>query len=213
MITFDDQSIIISTIIGYIIAIFGVISTIFFGRKTSKLEKEKITLEWQDLETAAKDLAINIQKKFTPDIIFIPDSKDGTIVHMIKTQLSTELKTIPIMVGILIWKNEEGEKPNLTDYLQPFYDVCESKKWCAYIPKEITMYKDKKILIVDDIVFTGDLCSKLKDWFHENKFVANNVKFACIVSTRIANESANLPDYYWKEIDSFDFYFPWGKGR
>ena len=117
------------------------------------------------------------------------------------------------MVGILIWKNRNGENQNLSDYIKPFYDVCETQKWSAYVPKEITMYKDKKILIVDDIVFTGDLCSKLKDWFLENEFVTNNIKFACIVSTRAANESANAPDYYWKEINSFDFYFPWGKGR
>ena len=104
-----NQIIIISTIIGYIIAIIGVIITIFFGRKMSKLEKEKITLEWQDLETAAKDLSLSIKKDFKPDIIFIPDTKDGTIVHMIKSQLSTDLLAIPTMVGILIWKNEDGD--------------------------------------------------------------------------------------------------------
>jgi len=220
MIEFLESHIIIFSIISFCIGIIGTILTIVFGLRTSKLDKEKIalekervTLKWQDLETAAKDLSIMIKNKFKPDLIFIPDTKDGTIVHMLKSHLSTELSVMPTLVGILMWKDEEGDAPDIPDYFKPFYFVCNTKKWRAFIPKEITVFKTRKVLVVDDMAITGLFGSELKKWFYANGFSENNVRFATIVSTSSANKDIHAPDFYWREINSFDFYFPWGKGR
>jgi hypoxanthine phosphoribosyltransferase len=195
-----------------ILAVIGIVLTFYFGRKTLKLEKEKITLDWEDVEIATTDLSSSIKEKFKPDIIFIPDMKDGTIGHMIKSYLSTESFTIPIMVGILVWKNVP-EKSEIPEFIKPSYDNCETKKWRAYIPKEIIKYKEKKVLIIDDYVLSGDFAGELRQWFRTNGFEENNIKFASIITTSVANADANAPDFFWKETETLNFYFPWGKGR
>jgi hypothetical protein len=225
-----------------LIATLGTLSTLFFGIKASnsdkknrelernkielekekielekekiELEKEKITLEWEDLETACTDLSSNIESgNFKPDIIFIPDIKDGATAFMIKSQISYKSTIIPIIVGMLDWKITPNKSLNLPDFLEPYYDMCETKKWRAYIPKNIINYKDKNILILYDIVLTGDFGAELKIWFNKNGFDESNVKLASIITTSLANHDSNAPDFYWKEIKSDEFYFPWGKGR
>jgi len=207
-----------------ILAIIAAISTFYFGirsirsdKKNRALEKEKITLEWDDLETVAKDLFLRIRKdtknNYKPDMIFIPDIKDGTICHMIKSQLSIELPIIPIMTGISVWRDTLGVDSGIIGCYEPFYDMVQTSNWFVFIPKGITDYKNKKILIVDDIALTGETCKGLKEWFLGKGFDKDNIKYACITSTKHALESGHPPDYHWKEIDTFDFYFPWGKGR
>jgi hypoxanthine phosphoribosyltransferase len=218
-------------IIGLFFGIIGTMSTIYFGiralksekanrvleNEKIKLEKEKIelqremiTLEWDDLEIATKDLSSKIKKDFKPDIIFIPDTKDGTIVHMIRSQLSAE---IPIIVGTLVWKDTPRENPDLLGCFEPFYYMLQTSKWYAFIPKGITEYKDKNVLIIDDFVLTGETCVEIKEWFSGKEFNNDKLKFACFVATKGAIQGSYAPDYYWKAIDSSDFYFPWGKGR
>ena len=210
-----------------LIAAIGIFFTIYFGLKNkelekerskleeerSKREKERKTLTWQDSETASIDLSKEIKRDFTPDIIFTPDIRGGTIANMIKTYLCDESSTIPVMVGMLVWRDAPDSKSSVPNYFEPFYHICETRKWHAYVPKEISHHKDKKILIIDDFVLTGELGSKLKETLIGEGFKKDSIKFAGVIATESAIEGEKPPDYYWKRINHTVFYFPWGEGK
>lgn len=194
----------------YLNIIFGITTllgfgaTIYYGRKAIKLENKRKKIEWTDLQSSSNDLGNKLKKdKFSPDLIFTPGLKGATFVNLLQNELKTNT---PVYVGVSYWKQE-----NNGVLKEDNFEYIETNKWYVAIPKNLLDQSEKKILIVDDFVMSGDFLDRLKKLLLNAGFKANNIKSMSVVTTSIAVGNLKAPDYYWFETPDLNFYFPWGK--
>lgn len=192
--------------------IFGLITlislafTIYYGQKSSKLEKNRKKLDWTDLQSCANDLGAKIKKdNFVPEIIFTPGLKGATFVNLLMNEFTTQ---VPVFVGISYWK-ESFSSEDLIDE----HELVETNKWYVSVPKLMLKQKEKKILIVDDFVMSGDFTYNLVELLIKNGFEKEKIKTMSVVTTKVAIENHKKPTYFWLEISDSNFYFPWGKAK
>lgn len=192
-----------------LLAIAGVVGTLCFGtaslvqaRKISRLEFQRVRFFWADLETAAREIAAAIRKTgYQPDLIFSPSPRAATVAYLVMYQIGPEL---PLYIGII----ESTSGPSLR--CEPInHTMIDTIKWHVYIPDAIVGHNDKKLLIIDDLTMTGTTLGAMVKYFKEMGF--SDIKTAAPVVTTGAVKGRTAPDYYWREIDQPDFYFPWGK--
>jgi hypoxanthine phosphoribosyltransferase len=204
-------------VISLIVGVSGILVSVFFGLKSKKLEKEKLSMGWNDLEGVGKYLCSRLEPNFIPDIICTLGNECGNIVcaiekHFYKQNIITLIGTKrkkgdshpDEKLKLIGTKREKGDSsPD-----EKYYEKTETFSWELYLPRELWKYKDKKILLVDDIAITGNFLSAIRKLFNESGFQKNNIKIAYIVTTKSAMENEAAPDYYYKIIDESHFYFP-----
>jgi hypoxanthine phosphoribosyltransferase len=203
----------VGLIVGVISGIFGA-AGIFLAIQTKKESKElkraPVSLSWFDVPNAAKHLAKEVRRaEFSPDVIFTPDIKGGIIAQMVEEDLVKQDNRIPTLVGIVVAKG--GRKISDSDSPESFVHF-STDNWELYVPKELFSDVNRKILIIDDFCMTGNLLYTLRANLVGQGVPKDNIKIACVVTTKIARETRNLPNYFWKETTESFHYFPWGIG-
>ena len=196
------------TISSFIFGILSFVYAIYCRHMTIKAERKQCTIDWKDVNIAAKDLAKQIEHTYSPDIIYVPSIKSGIIVHFIKEYFS---EYIPVITGQIISKKQFGK-----GYIKKIEDLdkylfFETNKWYAYIPVGLLDYKEKKLLIIDDFAMSGDFLHILSKTLFDNGFAPENIKTSCLATTEVAIRSEKSPNYYWKKFSITDIYMPWGK--
>ncbi|MBG1265239.1 hypothetical protein [Nostoc sp. WHI] len=192
-------------ILGMILLLLAVVYIIYSKPGNLSNERDKAILGWVDLEAASEDLASRIKREFHTELIITPGLRGGIFSELLKDKIDYNL---PTFVGISIWKQERQSDLNLADFL-----LIETNKWNVYIPKSIFRYDNRKVLIVDDFAISGDFLYNLKQLLLSQGFLPQNVKSACILTTKLAVKNHKAPDYYWRQVDRIDVYFPWGRAR
>lgn len=221
-----------NTVLTWISVILGVASlgfgcaTIYYGRKADKseaareqlervrdelqeskdeLEKSRKKLDWTDLQSCANDLGSRLKKEFIPELIFTPSLRGATFANLIVSEFNIN---VPVFVGISCWREEEDALENI-----PEHETLKTTKWIVHVPCVITNFIDKRILIVDDFVISGDFLISIKQLLLSWGFQEDNIRTLSIVTTKVAEETYKAPDYYWYPIYDTNFYFPWGKAK
>ena len=197
-------------IAGFVVGVLGLAVGIGSFIYALYVRKQSRSIRWVDLSAAAKTLSLSMRNNFTPDVIYAPTQKSGIILELMQPYFKNY---IPIIMGLGIPKRTndlnkaQSNILNADDYYQ-----FETSKWYAYVPKSITAYKNKKVLIVDDFAMSGAYLKALKECFEKQAgFTPQNVKSACLVATTVAERDDSAPDYSWKTIDSAIVYLPWGR--
>ena len=144
----DVLSIIIG-IIGILLSTIGLWLTV----KSNRMIKKSKTIDWSQFQIAVKQFTKEIKRVgFIPDLIITPGQKGGIIAQLIVDELEL---TLPICTGFLV---PIGSSIFQEKSLSENYFAVETSKWCVFLPKFIQYTKDQKILIVDDLVMSGDFC-------------------------------------------------------
>jgi hypoxanthine phosphoribosyltransferase len=194
------------TIVFGLIGVVGVGFTIHYGRKSARLDRERKSLSWSDVQLAADDLAEEIHKSgFNPELILSPGARGGVIAEFVAHHTEA---SVPVLVGITQWKDSGFGGCDLSKY-----DYFETSKWRVCIPLAVYDNTDKRILIVDDWAMSGDAMERLRSRLLEKGFSQERIRTATAVVTDVAVKAHKAPDHYWRETDSPHFYFPWGKAR
>ena len=194
------------SITGWLIGLIGVCVSIFYGRKSLRLERERITLKWEDVEIAAEDLSKRISDSgFKPSLILTFGSKCGYLAHLISRSFSP---SAPVVVGVTLPKGGRVAEP-----LASMLSFIETKRWCVGIPTQLLDYGDQHVLIVDDWVLSGDAIEKMCDLLVQSGVPRKNIVSATLVATDTAVQNGKAPSYYWKTTSSTNFFFPWGRAR
>ncbi len=194
-----------SIVLGTWGALGTIISFISFIQYHKEKRKNK-SIKWDDLQIAITHMYKKIKEEFVPDILFIPNEKGGVLANLIKKNLKL---CTPCIFGIGVSKKYTKYKIN-NNLIDDYY-IFETTKWIAYLPKILKKYKDKKLLVIDDFVMTGDFAFELKKKLvHDIGFDESNIKIMSLATTQIAIDSQKGPDYYWKSFDSSKVYLPWG---
>jgi hypoxanthine phosphoribosyltransferase len=198
----------IGTTLLTILSVLGTVGTFYYGIKSIKLEKQKRSLDFEDLLASAGDIKSRISaSKFVPQIIFTPGLRGATFANILEDEFRTN--TLPVIVGITFF-----EKDGLDFFPDPEgYELIESERWQLFIPKLLFAQTEKQLLIVDDFALTGDFLDKLKIKLLGYGFKLENIRTATIATTSVAIASRYAPDFYWHEANDDDFFFPWGKAR
>jgi hypoxanthine phosphoribosyltransferase len=190
---------------GVVVGIVGVILTVYFARKSSRLDKARKRLEWADLQAAANDLGQLIKRDCTPIAIVTPGTRGATFANLLASEFTDQP---PVYVGISTWKGG----PHTNVLVDGWFEI-ETKKWIVHIPKEPSRYADGVVLIVDDFVMSGDFLDHLKSTLEAGGLEATRIRSASVAVTKVALKNHKAPDYYWWIADDDDFFFPWGKAR
>lgn len=190
---------------GLFIGVVGVVATIYYERKSARLDKLRKRLEWPDLQAAANDLGQQIKRECTPAAIVTAGLRGATFANLLASEFVGQP---PVYVGISTWK--EGQH---SEVLTDGWFKLETSKWMVTIPRTPVRYKSGTILIVDDFVMSGDFMQLLKQTLVKAGVEVDRIRTVSIAATKVAVKNHKAPDYYWWLAENDDFFFPWGKAR
>ena len=196
----------ILTIAFGVIGVGGLISTIYFGKKSARLEKARISLSWAEVQLASSDLADSIGATgFVPDIIFAPGARGGIVAESLAHDLNPRSA---VLIGITQWKGTGLFEGDLSSYRN-----FDTAKWRVSVPLALFQNTKANILIVDDLAMSGESLQFIISLLEREGFESNQIRTAVLVATSVAVHNGKGPDFFWKETDSPKFFFPWGKAR
>lgn len=202
-------------VLGLLVGLWGIILSKSSNKRAQQAEKARRSITWEDICTASNNLAVEIKAKYSPDVIYIPNIKSGIMVQFIKDYFEGY---IPVIVGQAIQKVacSEQEEKRIKEEEKRIKDIdnywkVDTSKWSAYIPKSLLKYKNEKILILDNLVLTGDFLQKISSALIDNGIDKENIISACIATTEAAIEDNTAPAFYWRPLQFSNVYMPWGK--
>lgn len=188
-------------------ALVGVALTIYYGKKAARLELEKKSLTWPQLQLIADATCFNLKKDgFVPDLILAPGSRGAILSELLVNKFN---RNIPAVTGISLMEFSQKPMPVIKDYFE--FSVGEG--WNIYIPNAISEFKNGRVLIVDDFCLTGEFFQNLRSFLIRQGFRAKNVRVFCAVITKVTKAAGRAPEYYHLVTDDDNFYFPWGKAH
>lgn len=192
----------ITTAISFGVGLAGLVGTIYFGLRSTRLARRLRRFEWGDVEVGVKHLAKEVSARFEPDIIFTISAPGGIVSNLFVTYRQ---ELTPVYVGITLKKGDSRSLDFATDHY-----VLATSKWRIAVPEALLRHHDKKILILDGSVVTGDAMTSLVDLLLQRKFVRTNILTAALITTEVACRSEKGPDVYWLRVPDFEIYLPWG---
>ncbi len=195
----------ILTIFFGITTVVGLWLTIVYGRRAARLKNQLRSLDWTDVTLGATDLARSLSKEFTPDVIFAGSIRGGVIAFFVAEALQLQ---IPIFIGITEW-NDSSTLGGAFDG----FDTVRTNKVHLHIPETLYKQTTLRLLIVDDLVVSGDALASIRQHCVEHGFSNENIRTMTLVATEVAIQNRKAPDHYWRQTESHRFYFPWGEAR
>lgn len=198
----------LASVVLALITIFSSSVSIIEYIKKRKVEKALKSITWNDMQKASEKIAKKLIKKYQPAVIYIPNIKSGIMLQFIRNYFK---EYIPIIVGQAISKEYFTEDAcNKIEDLDNYWYV-DTQKWYAYIPSILSKYKDKKILIIDNVSLTGNFLNTITKELNQHEISRENIITACVATTEAAIADQMAPQYYYKTlIDSKTVYMPWG---
>lgn len=199
----------VNIVIGIISLLIGMIGAILTYKSYLK-ERALKNVSWDDINAGTKFLWKKLYKHgFIPDLFISPDPKGGIIAHLLSQFYDCNIFTD---VGYAIYKNS-----TLADsFSEENYTIINTNRWKVFLSKAIQDMpnkENKKVIIVDDFVLSGDFNAQLSERLISYGYSKENIIICCIAVTKVAIRSEKAPNFYWKIVDDEDFYFPWGKAE
>lgn len=191
------------TLILGIISVLGTLGTFYFGFKSVRLDRAKRSFEWKDIKNGAIDVLKAAEKTFHPDCLLMMSGPGAIVASIAMVETG---RAIPAYLAML-----EDRRGPLFKFKPYGHTVISTKKWNIYIPDQLLNEKDKRVMIIDDCVLSGDLQTTVCRFLEENDFPRQNIFLTAVVCSRIAIEANKSPDLYWYLNPHADFYFPWGR--
>ncbi len=193
----------IVNIISIIIGLLGIIGTFYFGLKSLRLQRKLRRFDWKDVEAGIEELSRKIFNEFEPDAMLSLSGPGSIIANLLLTKTA---KFVPLYLGI-------SRKIDADDFtFEPQWSKSiRTTRWKTYIPDEIFKLTDKKIVVIEDTVITGDTMTEIVRILTENGIKRENILTVALFTTELATTSNKGPDVYWFKLPESNFYLPWGK--
>jgi hypoxanthine phosphoribosyltransferase len=189
-------------IISLAIGVAGLFGTLYFGLKSVYLQRKIRRFEWEDVEVGVRHLNNEISSRFNPELILTISAPGAIVANLFVTHRS---KITPVYVGITLHKEDSRSLSFTTDH-----HIITTSKWRIAVPNALLRHKDKRLLVLDGSVITGDAMSNLLKLLTENGFDRNYVLTASLITTDVALRAGKGPDIYWHNVPDCEIYMPWG---
>jgi hypothetical protein len=191
-------------VISLLIGVLGIIVAFYFGIKSLRLSREKRTFSWHEVERGATYLLRKAEEVFHPQIIMMISIESAIITGIAMTKFPRLLPTYLVML-----ENKTGRKFDPT-VIPKDHSPIETSKWNIYIPNQVCKEHDKRILIIDDRVLTGNIQREMRKFLESKGFKKENIMFISLVCASTAITSNNAPDLYYYKNPYEEFDFPYG---
>lgn len=111
-------------------------------------------------------------------------------------------------MGIVEWKDDGFFAGDLTTF-EPF----DASKVRQHVPRGLYASAKCSVLIVDDFAMSGDGLDGARSRLQARGYSPDSVRTASLIVSAMAIARHRALDFYWKKVDSLDFFFPWGRAR
>lgn len=183
----------------YVIAVVGLFGTFYYGIKSTRLEKKLRTISWTDIDHGVEIISRKIKNTTLPEVI-LTMSIPGRIVSSL--MLIRHLKPIEEHHAIALSQDFHLDAGR--------YILVQTNKFKIGIPRTIENSKEKKLLILDSAVVTGDVLSQTIATLETAGFSRRNITTASLIATEFSIESQKGPDFHWLTIKDGHYSLPWG---
>lgn len=186
-----------TTILGFGLAVWQ-------AMRAEQLNRRQRDLDWPRFRNAASDLARSVDRSgFMPDLILAISDRGAIVAHLVARELRRQIPIIT--VGYL-------DSPN-DHFVMPGFAALTGTKTTAFLPEALQELHDRKVLLVDDFVMSGDGLMRVTSQLLKYGFEADRIKTGAVVATRLAIANRKGPNYFAREARDYDFFFPWGRAR
>lgn len=186
----------LTTVLGFGLAVWQ-------AMRAEQLNKRQRDLDWPRFRNAASDLARSVDRSgFMPDFILSISERGAIVGNLVARELRYQ---IPILtVGYL----DQAGTVSIPGYL-----TLRGTKATTFLPEGLRGLKEKKVLLLDDFVMSGDGLFRVKNQLLEYGFAAKCIRSGSVVATKLAIANNKGPDFFAREARDFDFFFPWGRAK
>lgn len=186
-----------------VLSLLGTFGTFYFGWKTVLLQRLRNSLTWREVESGSLFLLREAEKRFRPDILLTTSGPGAIVANLAMCQTR---RFYPIYTAIL----EDNRSTRFK--LKPKGHVeLSTHKWIIHLPEQLCIESDKRILIIDDCVMSGDVQAAICGFLESRGFPKKNIFFATLVCSQIASETKRTPNLHWRLNPDKDLFFPWGR--
>jgi hypoxanthine phosphoribosyltransferase len=162
--------------------ILGLATVLGFGlaawqaMRAEQLNKRQRDLDWPRFRNAASDLARSVDRSgFMPDFILSISDRGAIVSNLVARELRRQIPIIT--VGYL------DQADNIS--IPGFLTLCGTKV-TTFLPEGLRDFKDKKALLLDDFVMSGDGLLRVKNQLLEFGFAADCIRSGSVVATKIS---------------------------
>ncbi|HWT05651.1 MAG TPA: hypothetical protein VN224_07830 [Xanthomonadales bacterium] len=187
--------------LSYFIAVLGLAGTFYYGIRSTRLQKRLTRFTWNEVEHGINLLCEKVLKEFRPDVV-LTISVPGKIISSLMMIRSLH---VAIEYSALTLRSKAHENDVLKDHF-----MVRTQKFTLAVPKAVAHLKDKKILVVDSAVVTGDLLLEVMTLLREKGVPVENLKSASLIVTDFAIQAGKAPDFYWSSVKDTGYSLPWG---
>jgi hypoxanthine phosphoribosyltransferase len=183
-----------TTVLGFGLALWQAL-------RAEQLNKRQRDLDWPRFRNAASDLARSVDRSgFTPDFILAISDRGAMVGHLVARELGRQIPIVTV-----------GYLDDPAELVIPGFVTLNGTKTTALLPEAVRELKDRKVLLVDDFVMSGDGLMRVQTQLLEYGFDANSIKSGSVVATRLAIANRKGPTFFAREARDYDFFFPWGR--
>lgn len=189
----------IMNVIGWMVTILGAPSAVGFIYTKIKFRK---SMSWKKImKQGIADLTEKVEK-IKPDCIITFSGRGSIVCSLVVTELDNKY---PVYMCLLKrrYNNSFLYPQNWTNF--------ETAKWSVFVPDEVLKFKDKKILIIDDITNSGETIDKLTKHLIEQGISSQNLFSMSLIANVDVLSKLYIPQEYWKKLDVLEYKVPWGK--
>lgn len=191
------------TIISLAVGVIAVIVAGYFGLENRRLQRRLRRFTWYDIESGVKHLVAKIEPDFQPDMILC--SSAGSVGIVANLYLTYVQRFIPLYLGV-------SKKREATFASAPlFTGRYETGRWETFLPADLHNTHAQKILVLEDVVISGETLREIRRLLHDEGFHEAQVRTAAIFLTDFAVSQGMAPDYHWLQIPDTHFELPWGR--
>lgn len=159
------------------------------------------------METNKKGTKYLAQKVeiINPDIIITFSGKGSVMANLVLSKLNN---SYPLYTCIL------RESVQNRNFLIPEgWLEFNTPKWVGYIPAIITKFKDKEILVIDDITRSGKTIEKLTEVLVSHGVSSQKIHSMSLIADVHVLRDMEIPQFFWKQLKTDEYSLPWNKTR
>lgn len=184
--------------IGWIVTVLGGPSALYFIVSSIKNRKK---ISWNGVKKGIKVLAQKVEK-ISPDYIISFSGRGAIVASLIITELDNKY---PVYTCLLKRRYNDS-------FLSPeTWSSFSTSKWMVFVPNEVLNFKDKKVLIIDDIINSGETIEKLADHLEGLQIKKENIYSMSLIADQDVLFRLHIPQEYWKKVCVSEYSVPWGK--
>lgn len=184
--------------IGWIVTILGCPSALYFIISSIKNRKN---ISWRSVKKGIKNLVGKIDV-IKPDFIITFSGRGAIVASLVATEFDNKY---PIYMCLLKRRYNKS-------FLSPQnWSKFNTSKWIVFVPDEIFIFKDKRILIIDDITNSGETIEELTKHLTNKGIDKENIFSMSLIANEDVLSRLHIPQEYWKKVSISEYNVPWGK--